>query len=95
MERYLEDRGKEIEIERERGQEGRKGDRKCLSSGSNSFILFFCFGVVVFVAVSQKSVRTWRMVSKLKVSPFQRVNSPLDAPVINRRPSGVHWKFTK
>ena len=30
-----------------------------------------------------------RMVSKLKVSPFQRVNSPLDAPVISLRPSGV------
>lgn len=32
------------------------------------------------------------MVSKLKVKPFQSVNSPLDAPVINRRPSGVHLK---
>merc|ERR1740137_97250 len=30
-----------------------------------------------------------RMVSKLKVSPFHRVNSPLEAPVIRRRPSGV------
>lgn len=29
------------------------------------------------------------MVSKLKVRPFQRVNSPLLAPVIKRRPSGV------
>lgn len=29
------------------------------------------------------------MVSKLKVSPFQRVNSPLDEPVTNLRPSGV------
>lgn len=30
------------------------------------------------------------MVSKLKVSPFQSVNSPLDAPVTKRLPSGVH-----
>jgi hypothetical protein len=30
------------------------------------------------------------MVSKLNVRPFQRVNSPELAPVINRRPSGVH-----
>jgi hypothetical protein len=30
------------------------------------------------------------MVSKLKVSPFHNVNSPLDAPVINLLPSGVH-----
>lgn len=30
------------------------------------------------------------MVSKLKVKPFQSVNSPELAPVINRRPSGVH-----
>ena len=30
-----------------------------------------------------------RIVSKLKVSPFQSVNSPLEAPVISRRPSGV------
>ena len=37
---------------------------------------------------------TWRIVSKLKVSPFHRVNSPLEAPVINRRPSGVHYKVT-
>ncbi|KAH9412846.1 hypothetical protein DERP_009828 [Dermatophagoides pteronyssinus] len=29
-------------------------------------------------------------VSKLNVKPFQRVNSPLDDPVIKRRPSGVH-----
>lgn len=32
------------------------------------------------------------MVSKLKVSPFHRVNSPLEAPVTRRRPSGVHWR---
>lgn len=30
------------------------------------------------------------MVSKLNVKPFQRVNSPELAPVIKRRPSGVH-----
>lgn len=30
------------------------------------------------------------MVSKLKVSPFHKVNSPLEAPVTNRLPSGVH-----
>ena len=29
------------------------------------------------------------MVSKLKVRPFHKVNSPLDAPVINLLPSGV------
>jgi len=29
------------------------------------------------------------MVSKLKVRPFHSVNSPLDAPVTRRRPSGV------
>ncbi len=33
---------------------------------------------------------TWRMVSKLNVSPFHNVNSPLDAPVTSLRPSGVH-----
>ena len=32
------------------------------------------------------------MVSKLKVSPFHSVNSPEDAPVIKRRPSGVQAK---
>lgn len=32
------------------------------------------------------------MVSKLKVRPFHRVNSPLEAPVTRRRPSGVHWR---
>lgn len=35
---------------------------------------------------------TCRMVSKLNVSPFHRVNSPLEAPVTRRRPSGVHWR---
>lgn len=30
------------------------------------------------------------MVSKLKVSPFHKVNSPLEAPVTNLLPSGVH-----
>lgn len=35
-------------------------------------------------------VLTCNIVSKLNVSPFQRVNSPDDAPVTNRRPSGVH-----
>lgn len=35
---------------------------------------------------------TWRIVSKLNVKPFQRVNSPELAPVISRRPSGVHAK---
>lgn len=34
---------------------------------------------------------TCNMVSKLKVSPFHKVNSPLEAPVTNRLPSGVHW----
>ena len=36
---------------------------------------------------------TCRMVSKLKVSPFQRVNSPLEAPVMSRRPSGVQARL--
>jgi hypothetical protein len=31
----------------------------------------------------------WRIVSKLKVRPFQSVNSPDEAPVISLRPSGV------
>jgi hypothetical protein len=31
-----------------------------------------------------------RIVSKLKVVPFQRVNSPVEAPVRIRLPSGVH-----
>ena len=35
---------------------------------------------------------TCNMVSKLNVIPFHRVNSPLEAPVIKRLPSGVHWK---
>lgn len=34
---------------------------------------------------------TCNIVSKLKVSPFHKVNSPLEAPVTNRLPSGVHW----
>ena len=33
-----------------------------------------------------------KMVSKLKVNPFQSVNSPLEAPVINLLPSGVQSK---
>lgn len=32
---------------------------------------------------------TCKMVSKLNVNPFQRVNSPDEAPVTNLRPSGV------
>lgn len=32
----------------------------------------------------------WRIVSKLKVRPFQRVNSPLVEPVKMRRASGVN-----
>ena len=35
-------------------------------------------------------LHTCNIVSKLKVSPFHKVNSPLDAPVTRRRPSGVH-----
>lgn len=35
---------------------------------------------------------TCNIVSKLKVSPFHKVNSPLEAPVTNRLPSGVHWE---
>lgn len=34
---------------------------------------------------------TCNIVSKLKVSPFHKVNSPLEAPVTKRLPSGVHW----
>ena len=34
-----------------------------------------------------------KMVSKLNVSPFQSVNSPLVEPVKTRRPSGVHCHF--
>ena len=33
---------------------------------------------------------TCKIDSKLKVRPFQSVNSPLTAPVINRLPSGTH-----
>lgn len=40
------------------------------------------------------TVHTCKIVSKLNVSPFHRVNSPLDAPVIKRRPSGVHFSKT-
>lgn len=32
-----------------------------------------------------------KMVSKLNVNPFHRVNSPLVEPVSIRRASGVHW----
>lgn len=32
------------------------------------------------------------IVSKLKVKPFHKVNSPLEAPVNSRFPSGVHFK---
>lgn len=35
---------------------------------------------------------TCRIVSKLKVNPFQRVNSPELAPVTSLLPSGVHAK---
>ena len=38
---------------------------------------------------------TCKIVSKLKVSPFHKVNSPLDAPVTNLRPSGVHYRHSK
>mmetsp|Transcript_26849 Transcript_26849/g.70498 ORF Transcript_26849/g.70498 Transcript_26849/m.70498 type:complete len:246 (+) Transcript_26849:966-1703(+) len=33
-----------------------------------------------------------KIVSKLNVSPFHSVNSPVDAPVISLRPSGVHLR---
>lgn len=33
---------------------------------------------------------TCKIVSKLNVSPFHSVNSPDDAPVTRRLPSGVH-----
>ena len=33
----------------------------------------------------------WRIVSKLNVSPFHNVNSPLVDPVKTRRHSGVHY----
>lgn len=33
----------------------------------------------------------WRIVSKLNVRPFHKVNSPLVEPVNTRRPSGVHY----
>lgn len=33
---------------------------------------------------------TCKIVSKLNVNPFHSVNSPDDAPVTKRRPSGVH-----
>ena len=42
---------------------------------------------------SSQSSKTCRIVSKLKVRPFQRVNSPLDVPVTKRRPSVVHWEL--
>lgn len=35
-------------------------------------------------------LHTCKIVSKLNVKPFHKVNSPELAPVINRRPSGVH-----
>lgn len=38
---------------------------------------------------------TCKMVSKLKVRPFHSVNSPLEAPVTRRLPSGVHWIKTR
>lgn len=41
----------------------------------------------VHIAVSW----AWRIVSKLNVRPFQRVNSPLVEPVKTRRDSGVHY----
>lgn len=47
--------------------------------------------VMAHIAVSC----AWRMVSKLKVRPFQRVNSPLVEPVRTRRPSGVHYRYVQ
>lgn len=44
------------------------------------------------LSVTGRWVFTCKMVSKLNVSPFHRVNSPLEAPVTRRRPSGVHWR---
>lgn len=38
---------------------------------------------------TDEAIFTCRIVSKLKVRPFHKVNSPLDAPVTRRRPSGV------
>lgn len=35
---------------------------------------------------------TCKIVSKLNVKPFHNVNSPLEVPVMSRRPSGVHAK---
>ena len=40
-------------------------------------------------------LHTCKIVSKLNVSPFHRVNSPLEAPVTSRRPSGVHCEENK
>ena len=42
-----------------------------------------------FIALTAESCAC-SMVSKLKVRPFHKVNSPDDAPVISLRPSGVH-----
>lgn len=37
----------------------------------------------------RRPCHTWRIVSKLNVNPFQSVNSPEEAPVTSRLPSGV------
>ena len=44
---------------------------------------------------SRYSCVTCRIDSKLKVRPFQRVNSPLTAPVISRLPSGTHCRGSR
>lgn len=52
------------------------------------------FSLVYFTLGTEKCVGqlTCNMVSKLKVRPFQSVNSPDEAPVTRRRPSGVQAK---
>lgn len=44
-----------------------------------------------------RTAESWacKIVSKLNVRPFHNVNSPLDEPVMRRRPSGVHYILTK
>lgn len=58
------------------------------------FSKIYNISIAVLYVYMDVSVNTWRIVSKLKVRPFQRVNSPLEAPVTNLLPSGVHCIIT-
>lgn len=63
--------------------------RACVSSGSTSYT------ESARLERREGAERTWRIVSKLNVSPFQSVNSPEVEPVKMRRASGVNCETSE